>query len=157
MKNRSPATMAREARFRRMAMTNGGVAKALGNPAVLEAAERRLNALQDVVAEDLARRMHLLEQSATQGAQATYAHAHDIRGLAGGFGFHVMGELATLTCNYIDALGHNAPIHREVLDVLVAGMRRALASPQDPMLELIAAGAAKAVSKTLAKEGLTVG
>jgi hypothetical protein len=156
MKNRSPATMAREARFRRMAMTDGGVAKAFANPAVLEAAERRLNALQDVAAEDLARRMHLLEQSFTKGAQATYAHAHDIRGLAGGFGFHVMGELATLTCNYIDALGHNKPIHREVIDILIAGMRQALASPQDPTLQLISAGAAKAVSKTLAREGLTL-
>lgn len=156
MKNRSPATMAREARFRRMAMTNGGVAKALGNPAVLEAAEKRLSGLQGVAAEDLGRRMQLLEQSLGEGARVTYALAHDIRGVAGGFGFDVMGELATLTCNYIDALGPNTPIHRDVLDILIAGMRSALASPQDPTLQLIAAGAAKAVSKTLARDGLAV-
>ena len=145
----------REALFRTISGAKGGAAAVLLDPAVLAEAEGKLQQLRPLVmAEMRAAVSHIRALAASKaGAAEIFSVAHDVRGLAGAYGFDGSGIVA----GAIRAYGENRPPGFEpdwgLLQLLAQMLGRTFELPDSAPPAALAAICREAVTKVMAREG----
>lgn len=145
----------RDALFRSISGTEGGAAGALLDPAVLAEAEGRLRGMSDLVVAEL--RTTVGRVRALAGGKSAlneiFAAAHEVRGLAGAYGFDGAGVVA----GAIRAYGENRPEAFEpdwgLLQLLAQMLTRTFEHPDSAPPATLAAICREAVTKVMAREG----
>jgi hypothetical protein len=112
---------------------------------------KEIRALSDSACRDISDRMSRLEAPDCVLIEALYAEAHDIRAIAGTFGFAAVGSAADALCRYLDGVEGERLSSRRLVDVIVAAMKGSFASPDDPLAAQIASSCYDAVDAELAK------
>jgi len=151
MTNAHGAASGRRLRFKVVAAQPGGAAAALGSGKALARAATGIRARGDTAHRDISERISRLEAPDHVLVDALYADAHDIRAIAGTFGFAAVGSAADALCRYLDNSKAEHLSDRRLVDVIVAAMRASFANPADPMTDEIAASCHRAVDCQLAR------
>lgn len=145
----------REALFRLIAGSKGGAAGELLNPAILAEAEGKLQDLKPLAVAEVQAAIGQVRTLAGSKAAAAdiFAAAHDVRGLAGAYGFAGAGVVA----GAIRAYGENRTEDFEpdwgLLQLLVQMLARTFEHPQAAPPATLAAICREALGKVMAREG----
>ncbi|MGZ3273235.1 MAG: hypothetical protein ACXU82_03130 [Caulobacteraceae bacterium] len=149
------ANQRREALFRRISGARGGAAAVLLDPAVLAEAEVKMQELKPlVVAEMQAAIGHIRALAAGKAAVGEiFTAAHDVRGLAGAYGFAGTGVVA----GAIRVYGENQPAGFEpdwdLLQLLAQMLARTFEHPEAAAPSTLASVCREALGKVMAREG----
>ena len=144
----------REALFRRIASAHGGAAALLLNPELLAKAQVRLDELKPMAVAEMqaaVRRICSLA-NAEVSADLIFGAAHDVRGLAGGYGFTGAGVVA----GAIRAYGQNQTSDFQpdwaLLQLLAQMLTRTFEDSETPP-QALASVCREAVAKVMTREG----
>jgi hypothetical protein len=149
------ASQRRQALFRRIAGSRGGAAGTLLDPAVLAVAEVKLEALKPLAVAELQAGIGRIRAlvGGSEGVDEIFATAHDVRGMAGAYGFAGSGVVA----GAIRAYGENRPegfaADWDLLRLLAQMLARTFEHPQAAPAEALASLCREALVKVMAREG----
>jgi Hpt domain len=145
----------REELFASIARGKGGAAKLLLDPNVLANAQMKLQELKPMAVAEIQAaigRIRLMAEDQTT-AEKVFTTAHDIKGLAGAYGFASVGMVA----GAIRVYGENRPPDFEpdwpLLQLLIQTMARTFEDPTAAPPNVLAAMCREAVSKVMTREG----
>lgn len=145
----------REELFASIARGRGGAAKLLLDPEVLNQAQAKLQELKPMAVVEIqaaiARARVMAESRATP--DKIFTTAHDIKGLAGAYGFTSVGMVA----GAIRVYGENRPPDFKpdwaLLQLLIQTMARTFEDPAAAPPQVLSGMCREAVSKVMAREG----
>lgn len=151
----SAAQRLQQARLSRFAaLAQGGAESRLLSQDVLAAADAGISALADEALVDIAARVEALCAPEIRGdAAELFRLAHDIRGVAGTFGFVGVGSAADALCDYLDPSRGGQGVNVALIDLLTAAIAGALKNPRDQLVDDVAEACRSAVAASLAREG----
>ena len=152
---RPAAVRRREGLFQKIAGFRGGAAGLLLSDRVVRAASAELNALRPVVLDEV--RVAIARIRALAGSRAEaeeiFATAHDVRGLAGGYGFAGVGVVAGAIRTYGEHSPDGFAPDWPLLELLSMMLARAFDHPEEATAETLKASCRQAVTKAMKREG----
>jgi hypothetical protein len=149
----------REALFREIAGGRGGARAVLLSETVLGRAQANLEVVAPEAQEEVRRAVELLQllSEARGPVSRIWKTAHDLRGLAGGFGLDAVGVVAGAIRWYgMDAPADFKP-NGELIEALVSMLAHAFRYPDQTPVDTIAKACRDAVTKQLVREGRPAG
>jgi len=150
-----PAVRRRRELFERIAKGRGGAAASLLDPMVLAQAQSRMDELKPLAVAEVQVAIDHIRAMVEQGTgiDQVFLAAHDIRGLAGAYGFSGAGVVA----GAIRAYGENLPKDFQpdwgLLRLLAQMLARTFEHPHAAAPETLAATCRAAVAKVMTREG----
>ena len=145
----------RETLFRSISVNRGGAAGVLLNPALVAEAEGKLQGLRPMVLAEIRTTIGQIRTLAASKAALAeiFNAAHEVRGLAGAYGFHGAGIVA----GAIRAYGENQPEGFKpdwgLLQLLAQMLAHTFERPESASPTTLAAICREAVGKVMAREG----
>jgi chemotaxis protein histidine kinase CheA len=148
----------REELFASIARGKGGAASVLLHPTVLAQAQMKLEELKPNAVAEIRAAIGRLRIMAEDGASAEtiFTTAHDIKGMAGTYGFASVGMVA----GAIRVYGENRPPEFKpdwaLLQLLIQTMSRTFDDPAAAPPQMLTAMCREAVTKVMTREGRDV-
>ena len=149
------ACQRREALFRRLSGGRGGAAGLLLAPAVLAEAEGKLQALRPLAVAEMQAAIGQVRALAggKAAAEDIFAAAHDVRGLAGAYGFAGAGVVAGAIRAYGENRAAGFELDWNLVQLLAQMLARTFEHPDAAPPEALAAVCRQALGKVMAREG----
>jgi hypothetical protein len=149
------ASQRREALFRRIAGSRGGAAAMLLDPAVLREAEAKLGALKPLVVAEMQAAIARIRAlaGASAGADEIFAAAHDVRGMAGAYGFAASGTAAGAIRAYGEGRPDGFRPDWDLMRLLTQMLARTFEHPEAAEAAALASVCREALVKVMTREG----